>query len=74
LKGAFKSMRHEHHFRDADHKTEMTDVFMYEVPCGFVGNLVDRLILKKYMTRFLLTRNQVIKEVSENARGSQVLL
>src|SRR6188768_3229856 len=32
LKGAFKSMRHEHHFRQVGNKTEMTDVFEYETP------------------------------------------
>lgn len=70
LKGAFKSMRHEHHFRRVDDRTEMTDVFNYEVPFGFLGSWFDRLILKKYMTKFLTTRNQVIKDVSEKNANS----
>lgn len=65
LKGAFKSMRHEHHFKQVADNTEMTDVFMYQVPFGFLGNWFDRFILKKYMTRFLRARNQIIKEVAE---------
>jgi ligand-binding SRPBCC domain-containing protein len=66
LNGAFKSMRHEHHFSQGGSKTEMTDIFMYEVPFGFLGGLFNRIILKKYMTKFLLARNQIIKELSEN--------
>ena len=67
LKGAFKSMRHEHHFRQMDTDTEMIDIFIYEVPLGFLGNWFDKLILKKYMTKFLTIRNQTIKEVCEGS-------
>jgi ligand-binding SRPBCC domain-containing protein len=65
LKGAFKSMRHEHHFRQVNDTTEMTDIFIYVVPFGIVGKWFDKLILRNYMTRFLTVRNQTIKEVSE---------
>ncbi len=64
-KGAFKSMRHEHHFKEVDGRTIMTDKFEYEVPFGFAGKIFDKLILKSYMTDFLMTRNEVIKEVAE---------
>lgn len=65
LKGAFKSMRHEHHFKQVDKDTEMTDIFIYEVPFGLLGHWFDQLILKTYMTKFLMTRNEIIREVSE---------
>ena len=64
-KGAFKSMRHEHHFKEIDGRTIMTDKFEYEVPFGFVGKIFDKLILKNYMKDFLMTRNKVIKEIAE---------
>ena len=70
LKGAFNSMRHEHHFKQVDDFTEMIDIFNYKVPFGFLGNLFDKLLLKKYMTKFLTTRNQIIKEVSEKNASS----
>lgn len=66
LKGAFKSMRHEHHFRQVGQNTEMIDLFNYTVPFGLVGNWFDKLILKNYMLKFLTNRNKVIKELSEN--------
>lgn len=64
-KGAFKSMRHEHHFKSIDGGTIMKDKFEYQVPFGFVGQIFDKLILKGYMTKFLVTRNEVIKKIAE---------
>ena len=67
LKGAFQSMRHEHHFRAIGQGTEMIDIFKCEVPLGPIGKLFDRLVLRKYMTTFLSTRNEVIKAICEKA-------
>lgn len=38
---------------------------MYEVPLGFLGRAFDWLLLRRHMTRFLLTRNARIKDVAE---------
>jgi ligand-binding SRPBCC domain-containing protein len=67
VKGAFKSMRHEHHFEQADSHTIMRDVFMYEVPYGIAGWIFDKVILRRYMTRFLRTRNEMIKRMAEGS-------
>lgn len=65
LKGAFKSMRHEHHFQQIQGKTLMTDKFEYEVPFGVAGKIFNRIVLKRYMSNFLATRNQVMKSILE---------
>ena len=65
LKGAFKSMRHEHHFREEGSNTLMTDIFEYEMPFGWPGRIFNRLYLKRYMTRLLEKRNAVIKTEAE---------
>jgi ligand-binding SRPBCC domain-containing protein len=65
-KGAFKSMRHEHYFTELGNATLMKDVFKFESPFGIFGKLFNFLILKKYMQRFLMERNQLIKEVAES--------
>jgi ligand-binding SRPBCC domain-containing protein len=65
-KGAFKSMRHEHYFKEYNGKTIMTDKFEYQVPFGIVGELFNWIILRSYMTNFLVTRNQIIKKLAEN--------
>jgi ligand-binding SRPBCC domain-containing protein len=65
LTGAFKSMRHEHHFEQSGDRTIMRDVFMYEVPYGLAGWVFDTVVLKRYMTRFLKIRNELIREMAE---------
>jgi ligand-binding SRPBCC domain-containing protein len=65
VSGAFKSFRHEHHFLADSEGTLMRDVFVFESPFGMIGRLFNRLILKRYMTGFLVERNRVIKEEAE---------
>lgn len=67
LRGAFKSMRHEHRFAPAPggSGTLMHDRFYYETPFGFVGRLFDRLLLERHMRRFLLQRNVFLKRACE---------
>jgi len=65
MKGAFKSMRHEHHFREMNGKTIMTDVFIYETPFGIFGKFFNLLILKNYMKNLIEQRNQTIKTLAE---------
>lgn len=65
LKGAFKSMRHEHFFEPVDGKTLMRDVFDFESPAGPIGRLFNAVFLTNYMRGFLLERNAIIKEVAE---------
>lgn len=72
-KGAFKSMRHEHHFISTGKGTIMKDVFNFESPLGILGKLANTLFLKSYMTNFLVNRNKVIKEFAESGRWKEVL-
>jgi ligand-binding SRPBCC domain-containing protein len=64
-KGAFKSFRHEHHFKQENDVVLMKDIFDFESPFGFLGKVFNYLILEKYMTKLLKERNQVIKEFAE---------
>lgn len=73
VKGAFKSFRHEHHFKEFNGGTLMTDYFDYKSPFGFLGNLADKLFLKKYMKDLLEKRNQTIKEFAESKRWKEVI-
>ena len=64
-KGIFKSFRHEHLFEETEKGTLMVDKFEYESPLGFLGRLMDWLIIKNYMIDFLKKRNLTIKRVAE---------
>ena len=64
--GKFKSFRHEHRFRESGNFTIMADVISYEVPYGIVGAIFNNLILKKHLTKFIITRNLAIKNTLES--------
>lgn len=68
VKGAFKSIRHEHLFAHNNGITTMTDQFYFEAPFGLLGKLVNSVILKRYMTNFLLERNKAIKLAAEKQK------
>jgi ligand-binding SRPBCC domain-containing protein len=73
VRGAFSRFRHEHHFRQMDGGTMLTDVFDYSSPFGALGKLADALFLKNYMTRLLEERNKVIKLYAESGKGAELL-
>lgn len=65
VNGPFKLLRHLHQFKQAGSFTIMTDEFIFKSPFGFLGKLVDRFFLEKYMQKLLKQRNAVIKEAAE---------
>ncbi len=67
-KGAFSSFWHQHRFEATDDGTLMTDTIRYEVPMGPFGGVFDRLYLKRYMTRLIEIRNEVIKSTAESGQ------
>ena len=73
VKGAFKGFRHEHHYKAVNEGTIMTDIFDYQSPFGIFGKLVDLIVLKKYMTKLLIKRNDTIKEFAESDQWKKVL-
>jgi ligand-binding SRPBCC domain-containing protein len=66
VKGAFKSMAHEHIFEAKGDRTLMIDVFEFESPFGPIGRLFNTLFLENYMRILLTERNEVIKRVAES--------
>jgi ligand-binding SRPBCC domain-containing protein len=64
--GRFKSFEHDHRFRQQDGQTVMKDELRFSAPFGVLGFLVESLVLRKYLTRFLLERNMLLKQVAES--------
>lgn len=73
MKGAFKSIYHEHLFEQRGETVIMKDIFYFESPCGILGRLFNWLILTNYMKRFLLARNKVIKDYAESDKWQNIL-
>jgi ligand-binding SRPBCC domain-containing protein len=65
VRGAFRSFVHDHHFEACEEGTRMTDVLAFRSPFGVLGAIVDRLLMKEYLTRLLTKRNEVVKAALE---------
>ena len=67
LRGAFKSMRHEHFFRSLpEGRTEMKDVLYFSAPLPVLGRIAEVFILRRHMYNLLHERNMVLKQVAES--------
>lgn len=66
IEGAFKRFDHHHYFDYKDGYTVVTDIFDYDSPYGYLGRVINMLILTRYMRMFLEGRNRCIKDVAES--------
>ena len=67
LAGAFRSMKHDHSFQETDGRTTMFDRFEFAAPLGVLGRCAEWLFLTRYMRRFLVERNAVLKRTAESS-------
>jgi ligand-binding SRPBCC domain-containing protein len=66
LRGAFKSMTHDHHFLTLPSGvTEMKDIFVFAAPLPVLGLIAERLVLRRYMQALLHERNVALKTIAE---------
>lgn len=73
VEGDFTFMKHEHFFREISNGTVVIDIMEFGTPYGRIGRWFEKLYLKKYMTRLLAHRNNVIKEYAESEKWRVVL-
>jgi ligand-binding SRPBCC domain-containing protein len=66
VEGVFKRFDHDHFFEHSGAQTLMKDIFDYDSPLGFLGNIADVLFLESYMRKILTERNRLIKEIAES--------
>ena len=66
VRGAFAWMEHDHWFDEAEGGTVLRDRFRFAAPLGPLGRIAEALVLRRYMTRFLATRNAVLKRIAES--------
>lgn len=58
--GPYRFWQHQHHFREIDGGTEMTDIVHYRVPFWIVGDLVERLFVRKQLRRIFEYRYDAV--------------
>lgn len=73
VNGAFKYFVHDHYFEQKNETVVMNDIFKFESPYGFIGKLFDKIVLTRYLTTFLIVRNNMIKEFAETDKWKLIL-
>lgn len=73
VKGAFKFIVHDHYFETVGDHVVIKDTFRFQSPLGFLGTVVDKLVLTKYLRNLLTKRNAIIKEFAETTKWKLVL-
>lgn len=71
--GDFKSMKHEHHFKQIENGTFMIDLFHFEIPYGGLGKIAERIFLIRYIRKLMEHRNKIIKEYAESEKWKFIL-
>lgn len=73
VKGDFKSFEHQHFFKTTDNGTIVIDVINYEMPYGWIGELVNKFYLGPYLEKLINHRNDVIKQYAETDKWMALL-
>jgi ligand-binding SRPBCC domain-containing protein len=72
-KGAFKKFRHQHFFKQEGDYCLMKDELELQSPFGIFGKIADALVMKNYIKKFLVERNQFIKRCAETDAWKEYL-
>lgn len=74
IDGAFRRFDHDHWFElEPSGGTVVRDVFDFDAPFGWLGRLVNALVLTRYMHELLCARNALLKQVAESEEWRQYL-
>ena len=61
-RGAFRSFVHDHFFEVDGEATTMIDVLVFAAPLGLLGRIAEKLVLRRYLTRLLTKRAEILRE------------
>ena len=67
VEGRFQRFVHHHFFEAQGSGTVIRDVLEFEAPFGWVGRLIESLVLKRHLVRLITRRNAAIKGEAERA-------
>lgn len=71
--GSFLSMRHDQYFRQIQNGMLLIDLLEYEPAYGSIGRLADKLLVKKFLKKYLESKNRLIKQYAEGDKWKVVL-
>lgn len=61
--GPYAMWHHQHHFVELDGGVEMTDIVHYKLPYGFVGKLVNKLMVRKQLDDIFKFRSAAVARI-----------
>ena len=67
VSGAFRYFTHDHFFKVDGGSTLVTDRFEFASPFGPIGRIVDIVVMERYLSNLLISRNNVIKNIAESS-------
>jgi len=73
IKGDFKNFKHESPIKRAGNGIIMIDQLNIGMSNGTFGKIVNSIFLRSYLERFLIKRNEVIKEYAETQKWKAIL-
>ena len=73
VSGAFARFDHDHYFEENGKETTVKDVFDYDSPLGFLGNIADFLFVESHLREMLEERNALVKRVAESDDWQKIL-
>lgn len=60
--GPYKFWQHRHIFNEIKGGIEMTDIICYMVSFGFLGNILDKLLIRKQVKQIFSYRREILKQ------------
>ncbi len=61
--GPYRLWHHQHQFTSIPEGVEMTDVVHYQLPFGFLGDVVNALIVRRQLQTIFDFRQQAVEEI-----------
>ncbi len=66
IEGRFRFFKHIHEFDPRPEGTLMRDTLIWTSPLGFLGTIVDKLLLESHLRDLVTKRNVKLKEIAES--------
>ena len=73
VSGAFEVFEHEHHLAPFNGGTRLRDEVRFAAPMGVAGRMVERLVLRDYLTELLRQRNAGLRRVAQGEGWKEYL-
>ena len=68
-KGPYKMWHHEHWIHPIEGGVLMEDLVTYEPPFGFIGKIINRLVIRKKLNQIFEYRRKAVNEIFGEYKG-----